>query len=123
MKRPTGITIVCLALGWLALAGFVNAFVFLSGIETPMPMYVGFIAAAYGITALVATIGLWRMQKWGLQSLRAWMLVCVVLLFAFVPVFGFMQAPPLMLLLFVTLVASLFWALNRYVSKKLHAAA
>jgi hypothetical protein len=112
MRRPFGITILCLALGWLTIAGFGNSYLILAG-EFGVPRYHGMLAAAYGASTLFACVGLWRMKVRGLYWLRAWMLICFVLILTTVPVFGIPLGGAAFILA-VQLVVS--WALNRYVS-------
>jgi hypothetical protein len=80
-KRPIGISLLSLALGWLALAGFLSAVVFIapSGIrkflELAAPggrlwLFAG--AVLYGTTAAAASVGLWRMAPWALRAFVLW---------------------------------------------------
>jgi hypothetical protein len=112
MRRPLGITILCLALGWLTIGAFGNSYLIIAG-ELGLPWYHGILAVAYGVSTLLACVGLWRMRVQGLYWLRAWMLVCFVLILATVPVFGI----PLGAAAFIVAVQlGISWLLNRYVS-------
>jgi hypothetical protein len=86
-RRPVGATLLALALGWLAIAGFGNALMwrtvpsslnvaessplgrFIEAASSPLFTAV---ALAYGVTALVACIGLWRMRPWMARAVLAW---------------------------------------------------
>jgi hypothetical protein len=65
MRRPAGITILCLVLAWLTLAGIGNAYLILTRQFADLPMYLGFFAAGYAVAALLTTLGLWQMKMWG----------------------------------------------------------
>jgi hypothetical protein len=117
MRRPVGITILCVALAWLTLAGIGNAYLLLTG-QFGLPRYHGVLAAAYAISTLFACVGLWKMRVWGLYWLRTWMLVCVGMVVAMIPAFGVLEGGfegILMLVVFCAVVLALFWFLNRYV--------
>lgn len=72
-QRPFGITLLCVVLAWLAVAGFGNAVVWNSasvqaaqrqlGVSIGGPLF-STAAIAYGIMALTTSVGLWRMARW-----------------------------------------------------------
>jgi hypothetical protein len=86
-QRPKGATIVALLLGWLAIGGFGNAFMwqvvggsmdvprnspaarFLELAQGPM---LPVLTLLYGVTALAACIGIWRMRPWMDKAFLAW---------------------------------------------------
>ena len=68
--RVASLTVISIILAWLALAGFVNAVAGMMG--SPI------IPAAYGTTALLAAIGLWRVQLWGFAAYVAWVIVVII---------------------------------------------
>ena len=86
-RRPIGATLLALALGWLALAGFGNAVVWSAARDslrvsessplarfleaTSSPLF-SILALAYGATALAACIGIWRMRPWMPRAFLAW---------------------------------------------------
>ena len=119
MNRPTGMTVVCLLLGWLTLGATGNAALLLSGLfaSLPFPRWLGLFWIAYGVTAGVSTHRLWRMETSGHQWLRAWMAVCVVTGLAMMPVFvdlafgGIAATAALLALSLLPL-----WPLDRYVA-------
>ena len=120
MKRPFGMTILSLVLAWLGLAGAGNGWLILSGSFAEMPAVFGVLALAYSATAFPACIGLWRMQSWGLNALRAWMGVCVLFFASFTYAFSdFILGGILGGIGFLVFVGVLFLGLNGYVSSKL----
>jgi len=120
IQRPSGISFLCFALGWLSLAGFGNAWVLVTG-NVPLPPWLGLIAALYGVTAATASIGLWHMRSWGLRALTAWMTTCGLLLICFLGVFpsrlilgGYWAAVG-----FTVIVGFVFFLVRRYVRRSL----
>ena len=119
MRRPGGITVLCLILAWLTFAAAGNSYFILTGQFAGLPVYLGVFAVAYGVSALVACIGLWRMKRWGMYWLRAWMVICLGMFAAMIPslhqiafgrIVGFGA--------FIVSAAGLFWLLHRYVAAK-----
>ena len=107
---------LCLFLGWLTLGAIGNAYLILTGQFAGLPVYLGFFAVAYAITASVACVGLWCMKRWGLYGLRGWMLVCLSMLVAMIPAFaGVALGGVLGIFVFGLFVAVLFWLVHRYV--------
>jgi hypothetical protein len=86
----------------------------LSGQIDLIPSWLGYLTLIFGITAGGAAIGLWRMKRWGLYSLRAWFVACFTLLFASVYVFNMAISGGITALV----LAGLFLALDRHVSSK-----
>lgn len=86
-RRPGGITWLCVLFTWFGVAGFGNTAVLFSRPVGLLPPWVGVIILAYALTASAAAVGLWRMRRWGLLALRAWMAVCLILLGCFVVIF------------------------------------
>ncbi len=108
---------LCLALGWLAVAGVGNSFLLLTDQFAGLPVYLGGFMAVYSVCAAFACIGLWRMKTWGLFALRSWMLVSLSMAIALIPVLQvFGRGEQWALVGFTALVAILFFVLNRYVS-------
>ncbi len=123
MKRPIGITISALLLGWLAMTGFVNGWVILSDLTNALPASNGYLATLYGVAALFAAIGLWCMKKWSLVATRCWMVTCI--LFLIVPEdtrIKMMQGGVAGMLGFFVFIIILFWLFDRYVKSKLSSA-
>ncbi len=108
-----------LALGWLTIAGFGNAWVILSG-QFGLPPILGYLALAYGIATLFSCIGLWRMKKWSLLALRSWMVVCAILMVAFtIGSIDIILGQYLGAIGFSVFVGFIFWSLDKYVSSKI----
>ena len=82
MKRPKRITAICVIFCFLTLAGFGDSVVLISGELSGTPQWLGFLTLVFGITAGAATLGLWRMKRWGVGALRAWSGTTVVLFVA-----------------------------------------
>lgn len=123
MKRPTRITLLCLALGWLSVAGVGNSYLLLTGQFYGLPAYLGLFMAAYAVSAFFACIGLWRMKTWGLLCLRIWMFVSLSMAIALIPALqAFSLGERMAILGFTLFVAILFWVLNRYVTSLVSAA-
>lgn len=93
-ERPFGATLMSLLLGCLAVAGFLNAFAWKAAApafdETLPPLLSVFIyvaqswrftvlALAYGLTALAASIGIWRLRLWMVPAFLAWSLAATTL--------------------------------------------
>jgi hypothetical protein len=91
-QRPIGATLLSLMLGWLAISGFGNAVVWRaarSTLQVPSSSPIaGFldatsspvftlIAIAYGVTALAACIGLWRVRDWMASAFLVWGLTAI----------------------------------------------
>jgi hypothetical protein len=80
--------VTCLLLGWLAIGGFANAVALANVSLTQVAPHMlrapavtdALLAAAagvYGVTALVAAAGLWRMRSWGPRAFLVWVIaVC-----------------------------------------------
>ncbi len=83
-RRPGGISFLCFVLAWLCLAGLGNAWFLATGRVEQLPPWLSFVAALYGITAGIASVGLWHMRYWGMRALTACMTLCGVLLICFI---------------------------------------
>jgi hypothetical protein len=73
VKRPLGITILTLMLGWLSLAGIGLALLAptLARLNVPWGWYRA-AALAYAVTALIAAAGLWRLAPWSYSAFIVW---------------------------------------------------
>ena len=99
MKRPTGIGVLAVVLGWLAAAGFGNAFVWRSipdgalsqsSAAPAIPMlhaaastYFTAMAITYGLTGILSCVAWWRMRPWASQAFAGW-IYSVALLCGFI---------------------------------------
>jgi hypothetical protein len=73
MKRPVGITVLALLLGWLAIGAFVLTMTAEALAELGIRwQLVRLGALAYGLCAIVAAVGLWKMRRWGYLAFVAW---------------------------------------------------
>jgi mannose/fructose/N-acetylgalactosamine-specific phosphotransferase system component IIC len=130
-KRPTGISVLAVALAWLAAAGFGNAIVWhiiplslLTQLPPGAPVEIfrhaatplfSALAIAYGAAALYACVSLWRMRRVAARAFLWWSLSVVAVFVFFVvnsPRDIRLVSLVTVVLIFVTLV---LWALHRYV--------
>ncbi len=133
-KRPLGVTLLSLAMGWLTFSAFLSAALFLGAFPSAFPGYLAnllaIMAAAYGMTAGATTIGLWRMKPWALTAFRAWGAVCLGQMVAFLILFRFdlvIERDPvpqsIMLVIFTGTVVLIYWLLHRYIKRRVAAGA
>jgi heme exporter protein D len=93
--RPLGATLLSLLLGWDALVGVINAFAWKVASPTfndaSSPLLSIFVytaqswrftilALAYGLTALAAAIGIWRLRPWMVRAFLVWSATAMTLL-------------------------------------------
>lgn len=117
--RSRGMTALCILLGLLTIAGVGDSIVVLSGQVDPLPSWLGYLTLVFGITAGAAATGLWRMNRWGLYSLRVWFVACFTLVFGAAYVFYLVIPGGITTVaLIALLLAGLFLALDRVVSSK-----
>jgi hypothetical protein len=83
MRRPAGITILSLLLGWLAVAGTLNAWFIFSGDVPDLGPIFGTAALIYAACAFLACLALWKMKPWALAALNIWMAVCLFIFAGF----------------------------------------
>ena len=116
MKRPGGITVLSLLLGWLGIVGIMNAWFIFSGQSPDLGLVYGIGAVVYAASSLAACAGLWRMATWALKALHTWMLVCVLIFagFAFF-VDGFIKGSIPGFIGFVLFIGLFFLGMHRYV--------
>ena len=94
IRRPLGLTVVALILGWLGVAGVLNTFVWYparAAIRADTPAHLRMMvdaiaspavslgAALYAITALVSAVGVWRLRPWAHLAIFAWGASIVIL--------------------------------------------
>jgi glucan phosphoethanolaminetransferase (alkaline phosphatase superfamily) len=123
-KRPFGVTLLSLLMGWLTVSAVLNAAVFPAQIEG-WPVAMTVLTLAYAVTAGAVTLGLWRMRPWALTAFRAWGVVLLLTMVAFLYFFGAMmgyeQNPLESGILFVATtgtMALIYWLLHRYIRKR-----
>jgi hypothetical protein len=73
VKAPAGMRLLCLFLAWHAVSAAGGLWIVVSQHPQGLPAWIPAVIAASGLTAATACVGLWRMQHWGLLSLRACM--------------------------------------------------
>jgi hypothetical protein len=98
-ERPAGATLLALALGWFAIAGFGNALVWRrlphggdvpvsprlsAAVDALQPPVLSALALICGITACIASIGVWRLRPWKARAFLAWSTSVIVLVTWFV---------------------------------------
>jgi hypothetical protein len=88
-RRPVGATMLAIVLGWLGVAGILNAFVWPLArkselMKVPPPEFIerfppalgswwlSLLAFAYGVSALLAARALWRLSPSAVVSYLAW---------------------------------------------------
>ncbi|MDW3094427.1 MAG: DUF2127 domain-containing protein [Gammaproteobacteria bacterium] len=121
MKRPIGITISAIFLGWLTISGFGNAWMIISDQSSETPKFIGVIAFLYGISALVSAIGLWGMRQWAIYAVRSWMGTCILFLIVFTTLSDNLILGGLPGALgFFVFITVLFWLFDRYVKSKIN---
>lgn len=122
MKRPGGITVLAILLGWLAIAGGLNAWFIFRGDSPDLGMVFGVGALVYALAALAAAIGLWRMASWAPGALHAWMLICVLIFAGLAYSFDdFIRGGIPGLVGFSLFIGLLFLGIHRYVQVKFSA--
>ena len=109
--------------GWLSLAGFGNAIVmFDTEIFGPFAVPLSIVALIYGVSALAASIGLWKRREWARRAVHVWMGSCVAIMAIFVlsqPI-GMILGGYLGLVAFAILVAAIFYGIDSYTAKYLN---
>ncbi len=114
MKRPVGVIILCVVLALLSFAGFGNAYV--TFIDSPiLGALFSALALLYGLAALVALIGLWKLKNWAYKAFLVWAAIVMLILIYQIPrMFNALLLAHIAFLLFIGLV---LWWLARYVRK------
>jgi hypothetical protein len=124
LKRPVGLTILALLLGWLAL----GAFVLTLTAETLAELHVRWQlvrlgALVYGLTAAVAAVGLWRRRRWGYLAFLAWIAVVLTAVLWWPAVFPRPVMPWWGAFLWVAIVGAVLVPLAFYVRRVIASAA
>lgn len=111
-RRPLGATVLALLLGWLGVAAFGNAIALRSAskmsgvpqgsgmahflVAASSPLF-GVLLLAYGASALIACVGIWRLHSWMSQAYIAWLVAVaafVIWLSLATPLFGGLASLP-----------------------------
>jgi uncharacterized membrane protein (DUF2068 family) len=124
VKRPVGLTIVALLLGWLALGALVLSLTAEALAELHVRwQLVRFGALIYGLTAAVAAVGLWKRRRWGYFAFLAWGAVLLTAVLWWPAVFPRPVIPWWGAFLWIAIVGALLVPLAGYVRRALAAAA
>ncbi len=79
MKRPLGITLLALLLGWLAVGGLMLGAVSPTLAWAGLPWMVYEIAGlAYAGAATVAAVGLWKLAPWAYHAFLVWVGIAAI---------------------------------------------
>ena len=124
MKRPFGITLVALVLVWLGL----GAFVFAMTAETlaatgPQWQLVQVGALVYGLTAVVAAFGLWKLRRWGYVAFVGWVAAVLAIGLWWPAAFPGLTLPQWAAWVWIAAVAAIMLPLGRYVRRTIARAA
>jgi hypothetical protein len=135
-QRPIGATILAIMLGWLGIAGLLNAIawplVLKSDLMQSAPphfierfppalgsLWLSFLALVYGVTALLAARALWRLSPAAIPSYLAWaatVLLLGLVISAWTPGVPF-TAAAMFLLPVTALLAAGWWFIRRLVQR------
>ena len=77
MKRPRGFTFISLFLLYIFIAGIVKGIQFAASYGIAP----GIICFFYGLSAMVAAIGLWLFSRWAFHALIIWSISVLLMLF------------------------------------------
>ena len=110
-KRPIGISIISLVLGWLSLAGYIGIFT-----KSNLSFI---ILLGYGTTALLSAIGLWKMRTWALRAYFTWCVV-VIVMGIYMQISPIYKVPVHLFAIFIFLVVVILGLIAFYIFKKLN---
>jgi hypothetical protein len=118
VKRPVGITVLALLLGWLALGAFVLTMTAEALAELQVRWELVRVGAlAYGLTAAVAATGLWKRRRWGYLAFLAWAAVVLTMVLWWPAIFPRPIFPWWAAFLWVALMAAWLIPLAGYVRR------
>jgi hypothetical protein len=123
MKRPFAFTVLSLAFGWLAAAGFAFAWAAphtsagqLNAVNLDVSTLV-VIGLVFGTSAAVVTLGLWRVASWTARAVLIWGASLLLGIIALQVMVGIAGEPwwlvPLPHLVFAALIVATFRYVNR----------
>jgi peptidoglycan/LPS O-acetylase OafA/YrhL len=120
-SRPAGITLLAAVLVLLALVGFLMSMTAETVAEQEGPRWqlLRFGALLYGVTAIVAAIGLWKLRRWGYLAFVGWVgavLLASMAVPAAIPEAGLPWWAPLV---WIGLIALIVIPLARYVRREI----
>lgn len=131
MRRPVGATTFAIVLGWLGVAGILNALIWPLALSSELmksappelaarfppalgSWWLSLFALAYGVSALLAARDLWRLSPAAVVSYRAWAATVLLLMVAFcvsMPGVSFVAAVAFLVPVLALLAAG--WSLTR----------
>lgn len=124
MKRPPGITLLSLLLGLLAAGAFVLTMTAEALAELSVRwQLVRLGALAYGLCAIVAAAGLWKMRRWGYLAFVAWVGAVLLVGLWWPAVFPRWEVRWWMGLIWIVIVAVIMLPLARYIRRVMERAA
>jgi hypothetical protein len=118
IKRPPGITVLALLLGWLAIGAFVLTMTAETLAEIGVRwQLVRLGALAYGLCAIAAAVGLWKMRRWGYLAFVAWVGAVLLVGLWWPAVFPRSEVHWWMGLIWIAIVAAIMLPLGRYIRR------
>ncbi|HET8701708.1 MAG TPA: hypothetical protein VFL97_08600 [Nitrococcus sp.] len=124
MKRPVGMTLLAVALAWLAMGGVLFSVVspILAWAELPWMLY-EIAGLAYAASATVAAVGVWKLEPWAYRAFQVWL--AIALAAGSLPLLTFPTAARSRWMLPVgwALLLVALWPFARYIRRNLQAAA
>jgi hypothetical protein len=118
LKRPTGISVLAIVLGVLAIGAFVLTMTAEVLAELGVKWrLVQFTAMMYGLTAVVAAYGMWRMRRWGYLAFVGWVAAVLLSSLSWPAMFPALRAPWWTALIWIGVVAAVMIPLARYIRR------
>jgi uncharacterized membrane protein (DUF2068 family) len=120
-SRPAGVSLLSAVLVLLALAGFVVSLSAetVAAQEGARWQLLRFVALLYGVTAIVAAIGLWKLRRWGYFAFIGWVAAVMVVGLVMPALVPQPELPWWAPLLWIGLIALIFVPLARYVKRSI----
>jgi hypothetical protein len=118
VQRPSGITVLALLLGLLAIGAFVLAMTAEALAPTGARwrlVQVG--TLIYGLTATVAAVGLWQLRRWGYVAFVGWVAAVLAIGLWWPTAFPQLTPPKWLGWIWVAIVAVIMLPLGRYVRR------
>jgi hypothetical protein len=118
LKRPPGIVLLAVVLGFLALGALILSMTAEALAEFDVRwQLVRLGALTHGLTAAVASVGLWKLRRWGFVAFLAWTVVVVSTGIWWPVVLPTRTAPLWSVILWVVLSGAILVPLARYVRR------
>lgn len=116
MKKPISIIVLSFILLFFGAANFLGGATYLINGLSIIGLIVGLITIIQGITALIASIGLWRLDDWAEKAFIVWASICVIR-FIFMRLFVY-PVPFLRIVLMVAVITAIFVVVHKYIYQK-----